>query len=435
MSKTLKTISASDNIAGLNRTIERAKQELENMIDLNPQIMLLVDRNGTVVRANKALLNLLSFSSFNLVLGKTLDELFSCEGMLGRILPDKTQQSVVMHEATVTLPTSARRHLKFHIVKSDKKAATFVVVIFDITSDKEHAAHLEKKHKKEAVEALMGALMHNINQPLTVIMVRAQLMHMALQKSEINAKELSKNLEDIMRLSAQIADLLRAVEKPKDYVTTNYVRDVEILDIQRSGSRPEGLEESCTAVLDALITAMNAHEPGSMAHAKRVGEYAAAIAKEMGLNAAEIAIVRRCALVHDIGKIGIPDKILQKPESLTEEEKEIMMSHAEIGYNLLRDFPFLTREAEATRANHERFDGHGYPRQLRGEEIPLEARIVAVADSYDAMRSGRVYRAAIPAANALAEIVACSGTQFDPSVVKAFKKIQSKTDVLLKNQT
>lgn len=434
MSKTLDSVSAGNGQAGFNLTIERAKQELEDMIDLNPQIMLLVDRNGTVVRTNKALLELLSLSDFSAALGKTLDELFRCDGeQISTALIDSDKRSAA-HNAAVMLPDGANRDLTFKIIKSGKQADTYVVIVFDITSERRDAAHLEKKHKKEAVEALMGSLMHNINQPLTVILVRTQLMHLALQKGTMSIDEQRKNLEDIMRLTNQIADLLKTIRKPKDYVTTDYVNDVQILDIQQSGSRPEEPEASCNAVLDALMLAMDTHEPGSMLHARRVGEYVVMLCKQMGLNNHQAEVVKRCALLHDIGKIGVPDNILQKPERLTNEEMKIMMGHAEIGYNLLCDVPFLAHEAEVARANHEHFDGTGYPRGLRGEEIPLEARIVAVADAFDAMRSDRIYRNAVTVEDAVSEIEKGAGTQFDPTIVEAFSSTYTEMDALFRQE-
>jgi HD-GYP domain-containing protein (c-di-GMP phosphodiesterase class II) len=135
--------------------------------------------------------------------------------------------------------------------------------------------------------------------------------------------------------------------------------------------------------------------------------------------------IARAAFLHDIGKMAIPDMILRKPGPLTPEERDIMRTHCEIGYNMVTRIPFLREAAEIVLSHQEFFDGTGYPRGLRAEEIPLGARIFAVADALDAMISDRPYRKALPISYAQEEIQRCSGTQFDPKVVEVFVKMQS----------
>jgi HD-GYP domain-containing protein (c-di-GMP phosphodiesterase class II) len=130
--------------------------------------------------------------------------------------------------------------------------------------------------------------------------------------------------------------------------------------------------------------------------------------------------IARAAFLHDIGKMAIPDQILRKPGPLTDEERDVMRRHSEIGHGMLVRIPFLREAAEIVLAHQEAYDGSGYPRGLRGEEIPLGARIFAVADTLDAMTSDRPYRRALPISAAREEIQRCSGTQFDPQVVKVF---------------
>ena len=142
----------------------------------------------------------------------------------------------------------------------------------------------------------------------------------------------------------------------------------------------------------------------------------------MGLSQTEREDLARGALLHDIGKICIPDTILLKPAQLSPEERTIMMSHPEVGYRLLKASAYLERVAELVYSHHEHFDGSGYPRGLKGEEILIGARIFSVIDAYDAMRSNRVYRRALSVEAALAEIKRNRGTQFDPRVVDAFLK-------------
>jgi HD-GYP domain-containing protein (c-di-GMP phosphodiesterase class II) len=138
---------------------------------------------------------------------------------------------------------------------------------------------------------------------------------------------------------------------------------------------------------------------------------------------AYLSVLARAAFLHDIGKIAIPDGILRKPGPLDTEEKKIMRTHCDIGYNMLIRIPFLRDAAEIVLAHQEFFDGTGYPRNLKGEQIPLGARIFTIADSLDAMISDRPYRKALPMPHARGEILRCSGTQFDPKVVEVFMAI------------
>ena len=136
-----------------------------------------------------------------------------------------------------------------------------------------------------------------------------------------------------------------------------------------------------------------------------------------------LPILARAAFLHDIGKMAIPDGILRKPGPLNDDEKKIMRTHCEVGYNMLIRIPFLRDAAEIVLAHQEFFDGSGYPRALKGEQIPLGARIFTIADSLDAMISDRPYRRALPMSHAREEIKRCSGTQFDPQVVDVFMTI------------
>ncbi|MGH9818037.1 MAG: HD-GYP domain-containing protein, partial [Candidatus Acidiferrales bacterium] len=169
---------------------------------------------------------------------------------------------------------------------------------------------------------------------------------------------------------------------------------------------------------------------------QRVTAYTIFIGKAMNIEREHLRHIARGAFLHDIGKMGIPDAILRKPGPLTEEERLIMRKHCDIGYNMLKRIPFLREAAEIVLSHQECFDGNGYPRGMQGEEIPLGARIFAVADTLDAMISDRPYRKALPIADARAEIKRCSGTQFDPKVVEVFlslpdtmwKKLQTNID-------
>lgn len=180
------------------------------------------------------------------------------------------------------------------------------------------------------------------------------------------------------------------------------------------------LERSYDITLEALGDALDLKDAETEGHSKRVTAFTIAMARAMGLSGERIRVIARGAFLHDIGKMAIPDAILRKPGRLTEEETAIMREHCFRGYQMLRKIPFLAEASEIVYAHQERFDGTGYPRGLRGDDIPLGARIFSVADTLDAMTSDRPYRAAQTVAAAREEIIRWSGRQFDPAVVTIF---------------
>jgi len=180
------------------------------------------------------------------------------------------------------------------------------------------------------------------------------------------------------------------------------------------------LEKSYDITLEALGNALDLKDAETEGHSKRVTAYTIAIARAMGLSSDQIRIIARGAFLHDIGKMAIPDHILKKPGKLDAEETAIMREHCYRGYAIVRRIPFLYEAAEIVYAHQEKFDGTGYPRGLKGEEIPLGARIFSIADTLDAMTSDRPYRARLPHSVARDEIIQWSGRQFDPDVVKVF---------------
>jgi HD-GYP domain-containing protein (c-di-GMP phosphodiesterase class II) len=147
----------------------------------------------------------------------------------------------------------------------------------------------------------------------------------------------------------------------------------------------------------------------------------------MQIEASRLPQLARAAFLHDIGKMAIPDRILRKPGPLNDDERAVMRTHCEIGYKMLVRIPFLREAAEIVLAHQEFYDGTGYPRGLRGEQIPLGARIFAIADALDAMISDRPYRSALSIQHARDEINRCAGTQFDPEIVKVFLSLPGST--------
>ncbi|MFY0542523.1 HD domain-containing phosphohydrolase [Brevibacillus sp. H7] len=186
------------------------------------------------------------------------------------------------------------------------------------------------------------------------------------------------------------------------------------------------IETTYDASLQALSSALDSRDNETNGHSFRVTAYTIRLAQEMAVEEDRLAHMIRGALLHDVGKIGVPDSILLKQGPLTSDEWTRMRSHVEIGYEMLKHIPFLQNALEIVRYHHERWDGNGYPHGINKEEIPLSARIFAVCDTYDAITSDRPYRKGRAHEEAVAEIAAQSGKQFDPSVVEAFLRIPSE---------
>ncbi|MCK9223584.1 MAG: HD domain-containing protein [Candidatus Muirbacterium halophilum] len=189
------------------------------------------------------------------------------------------------------------------------------------------------------------------------------------------------------------------------------------------------LEESYLASIKVLANVLDAKDPYTHGHSERVMEYSVAIAYKMGLNEKDVKNIEFGALLHDIGKVGVDLSILNKPGRLTEDEFAIIKTHPEQGYQIIAPVKFLQDKFSAIKYHHEKWDGTGYPDGLSGEDIPLDARIVAVADTFDAMTSTRSYRKALDKEIAVEEIKRVSGTQFDPRIVEAFLKVVNKESI------
>jgi ribonuclease P protein subunit RPR2 len=201
-----------------------------------------------------------------------------------------------------------------------------------------------------------------------------------------------------------------------------YARDLRrIVELERAQRRL--LQDAYGATVGALAEALEAKDNGTRAHSNRVQHYALDLTGAVAPALAEDVSVEYGFVLHDVGKIGISDRILQKAGPLTPEERRVMEEHPVLGHEMLRDVAFLSGEGlSVVRNHHERWDGTGYPDRLEGTDIPLAARIFAVADTLDAITSDRPYRTARPWEEARAEILAQSGRQFDPQVVEAFRE-------------
>ncbi|MBR1478797.1 MAG: diguanylate cyclase [Lachnospiraceae bacterium] len=184
-------------------------------------------------------------------------------------------------------------------------------------------------------------------------------------------------------------------------------------------------------MIETIANTLDAKDEYTQGHSRRVAEYAVQIAKELGMSDDEVENIRYIALLHDIGKIGVPDAVLNKPGRLTDTEYGLMKLHTVAGGEILKDIDLFKDLDLGALYHHERYDGKGYPNGLKGEEIPYIARIICMADSYDAMTSNRIYRSHLSKDVVIAEIKRCSGTQFDPKIAEAFLKYLERNDDVL----
>ena len=230
------------------------------------------------------------------------------------------------------------------------------------------------------------------------------------------------------RFDAVAVAVKRALDKKRlemeVEVYRNQLEKVLELRTRQLQAAVKRIEQIYDDTLQALGAALDLRDTETEGHSRRVRLYALEIAKRLACSADMLLQIARGSYLHDIGKIGIPDAILWKPAPLTSDEVAIMRTHVEIGYDLVCRIPFLAPAAEIVLTHQEAFDGSGYPQGLQGDEIPLGARIFAVADTLDAMTSDRPYRRALPMATAFEEIRRESGRQFEPRVVGAFLAIQ-----------
>lgn len=206
----------------------------------------------------------------------------------------------------------------------------------------------------------------------------------------------------------------------------NVIYTIHIIKRQQQeelDKRKKNIEEMSLQLMQMLSTTIEAKDEYTKGHSHRVAEYSVLIARELGWNEKELSNLKNAAHLHDIGKIAIPDTILNKPSKLSEEEFSIIKEHTIIGANILKNISLIDHVQEIVRNHHERYDGNGYPDGLKGKEIPLHARIVTVADSYDAMSSQRIYRNQLPPEKIIQELENNKGTQFDPEITDIFLKL------------
>jgi putative nucleotidyltransferase with HDIG domain len=271
-----------------------------------------------------------------------------------------------------------------------------------------------------SIDRASGLAMRQATQSLLLIGVGATLL--GLVGSFRLARLLS---EPIGQLSASLEKMAAARDLDGKLPRTGSSQELDALTdtfnaMMASIAVAEAQTEAAyTGAIRALAAALDARDPYTAGHSERVSVLAVAIGRALRLPEAELEVLRLGALLHDIGKIGVPDEVLRKPGPLTPAEYDAIKQHPGRGARILRSVPFLSRHIPIVELHHERPDGRGYPRGLRDEDIPLAARIVHVADAYDAMTSARAYRRAMPSGEALRELWRCAGTEFHAEIVNA----------------
>jgi ribonuclease P protein subunit RPR2 len=227
--------------------------------------------------------------------------------------------------------------------------------------------------------------------------------------------------EEVERLRAALAEREAQAAEKEDQLQ-RYAADLRET-FKEERARAQELRDSYFATVRALTNAVEARDAYTGKHAERVAAYALAIGEAMGQRWAGLPEIEFGFLLHDIGKVAIPDSILHKPEPLTPHERDLIQQHPVTGWEIVRQVDFLGAASDVVRHHHEHWDGNGYPDGLAGEGIPLSARVFAVADTLDALTTDRPYRPASPFAEARRLIHVARGTQFDPQVVDALDGI------------
>jgi len=264
--------------------------------------------------------------------------------------------------------------------------------------------------------------------------VRQKYPHMAflvttgVDDVDVGVKAMRSGADDYLvkplREDAVLASLENALHKRRlQQEIENYRLHLEGMVAARTAqlqAAVQQIQQSYEDTLQALGAAIDLRDNETAGHSQRVCRYSLEIARAMGWQEKDLGRLARGAYLHDIGKLGVPDGILLKPGPLTGEERKLMQRHSQIGFDLLKDIPFLSDAAEIVLMHHERFDGSGYPKGLKGEEIPLGARIFAISDTLDAITSDRPYQRASSFESAREVVRRLSGTAFDPQVVSVF---------------
>ena len=385
------TIDVSENneIGELARAFNRITQELETKIDelesSRQLVKKLLSRIGTAIISYEGIDNLL-----NLIMENTAAALEAQMGSL--MLVDGEKQELYVKTTWSNNGQAADPTLR---VKLGEGIAGWVAKEGRPMRGKGQAVSLGfgSTHRDEG--AVLSVPLKLRDKPIGVITVLREESDRAFAD------------DDEMLLSSIGSQIAVAIE--------NYRLNLDV-------------EHTYVETIMALALAVEAKDPYSAGHSKRVGFYAAQIGEQLGLDQETLRLLNDAGVLHDIGKIGIKDEILLKPGPLTPDEQKIMQQHPIIGEAIVKPVRSLSHVVELVRHHHEKFDGSGYPSGLKGEAIPLGARILAVADTYDSLVTDRPYRKRLTIEDAKAEFKRLSGIQYDPKVVEAFLRILEENE-------
>ncbi len=322
---------------------------------------------------------------------------------------------VFMRLADMTIEVTPADEAKFYIVNDAVK------IPFEIASSRRNACRCEKTDRKETEKLIMDVAADEV--PLLISENRDHLLLPSKIRSFM-AVPLTIRGKIFGVLTAAVLSGCNCFSEKLMYylmfMTNKAAYAVENLALY------ENIYENLFTAFLALVKALEAKDPDTGEHSKRVTEIAVAIAGEIGCNSEELDILNVAGRLHDIGKIGIKDEILQKPGTLTDEEFEKIKEHSLIGANIVGQIGLWDKEKEIIKHHHERFDGTGYPDGLKREEIPFLARILSLADAYDAMSHDRIYRERLEEKRIVSIIEKGAGNHFDPEVVRVFLKLYAE---------
>lgn len=332
------------------------------------------------------------------------------------------------------------------IVDDEPAAAKLLSVIlappaFQCTIARDGRAALVVLDKESFGAIISDLCMPGINGMELLAEARRQHPHVAflvttgVDDVEVGVQAMRAGADDYLvkplQASSVVAALERALHKQDlEQQVESYRQHLEAMVSQRTRQLQEALQKielSYEETLRALAAAIDLRDSETAGHSRRVCQYSTEIGRAMGLPREKLSVIARGGYLHDIGKLGIPDAVLLKPGPLTPEERKLMQQHVQIGFDLVKGIPFLADAAEIILAHHERYDGSGYPRGLRGDEIPLGAQIFAVADTLDAITSDRPYRRASPFQVGIETVRRESGRQFATEIVRIFLSIPEET--------
>jgi response regulator RpfG family c-di-GMP phosphodiesterase len=358
------------------------------------------------------------------------------------------------HRSVDATPLTSLHGARLLIVDDELAHRNVLAVMVD-------QAGVASKAVSSAAEALhllqtepMDAVMADLNMPgmsgmelLTEIRLHYPhmvfLMITGIDDVRLGVQAMRQGADDYLMKPLQMDLVMVSLERAfhKKYLEReleNYRQNLEQMVCQRTVQLQNALgqvEQGYADTLDALGAAIDLRDAQTAGHSRRVALCSIHMLTRMHGTPRQLKSLATGAWLHDIGKLAIPDAILLKPGALTEKERRVIQGHVRIGYDLVERIPFLADAAEIILTHHERWDGSGYPRGLKGTAIPLSARIFAVADSLDAMTSDRPYRAAMPFLSARNEIKRLAGIQFDSQVVSVFQSIPNETWEAIRGQT